>query len=99
MLDIGSFELLLILVLSLIILGPEQLKSIAKYSGKVMSKFRRMSDEFKKDIEANIDDDELKQSLKEIRGDLGNASAGFDDDYIKEGENGFVDEYMRRSKK
>lgn len=98
MFDIGSFELLLLLVLSLIILGPEQLKSVAKYVGKTISKIRSFSDDVKKDIDEGMGED-LKESINEIRGEIDDASVGFKDDFVDEDESAFVKDYLKKHKK
>ncbi|OGQ82019.1 MAG: hypothetical protein A3F90_20385 [Deltaproteobacteria bacterium RIFCSPLOWO2_12_FULL_60_19] len=57
MFGIGMPELLLILALALIVLGPRKLPEIARALGKGMAEFRRATDELK---------DELKQVESEI---------------------------------
>ena len=63
MFDVGSFELLLILILALIILGPEQLKSVAKYLGSAKQKITKFITDVKEDIAEEIDDEDLKKML------------------------------------
>jgi TatA/E family protein of Tat protein translocase len=47
MFGIGMPELLLILVLALIVLGPKKLPELARALGKGMAEFRRATDELK----------------------------------------------------
>jgi len=47
MFGIGMPELLLILALALIVLGPKKLPELARALGKGMAEFRRASDELK----------------------------------------------------
>ncbi|UCD83637.1 MAG: twin-arginine translocase subunit TatB [Deltaproteobacteria bacterium] len=54
MFNIGMSELLLILAIALIILGPKKLPDIAKALGKSLGEFRRASDEIKETIEADL---------------------------------------------
>jgi TatA/E family protein of Tat protein translocase len=59
MFGIGMPELLLILGLALIILGPKKLPELAKALGKGMAEFRRATDELKdefRQIERDVDD-------------------------------------------
>jgi len=63
MFGIGMPELLLILALALIVLGPKKLPELARALGKGMAEFRRATDELK---------DELRQMEHEIE----DASAG-----------------------
>jgi Tat protein translocase TatB subunit len=57
MFGIGMPELLLILALALIVLGPKKLPELARALGKGMAEFRRTTDELK---------DELRQMEHEI---------------------------------
>ena len=58
MFNIGMPELLLILAIALIILGPKKLPDIAKALGRSLSEFRRASDEIKETIEADLNSEE-----------------------------------------
>ena len=57
MFGIGMPELLLILGLALIVLGPKKLPELAKARGKGRAEFRRATDEFK---------DEFRQMEREV---------------------------------
>lgn len=57
MFGIGMPELLLILVLALIVLGPKKLPELARALGKGMAEFRRATDDLK---------DEFRQMEHEI---------------------------------
>lgn len=51
MFGIGGTELLVILVVALIVLGPKSVPQIARTLGKAMSEFRKVSTEFPADTE------------------------------------------------
>lgn len=51
MFGIGGQELLLILVLALILLGPSKLPDLMKTLGKAMGEFQRASNDFQKEIQ------------------------------------------------
>jgi sec-independent protein translocase protein TatA len=53
---IGMPELLVILVVALIVLGPKRLPEIARSLGKGMAEFRRASNEFSRTISASIEE-------------------------------------------
>jgi Tat protein translocase TatB subunit len=81
MFGIGTWELVVILVLALIILGPAKLPQVAKSIGKSLASLRKSADEVKReidlegltseitDISADADVAELKQMV-DIRGDV-----------------------------
>jgi sec-independent protein translocase protein TatA len=53
---IGMPELLVILVVALIVLGPKRLPEIARSLGKGMAEFRRASTEFQRTLSASIEE-------------------------------------------
>lgn len=63
MFNIGLPELLLILIVALIVLGPKRLPEIAKALGKGLAEFKRATEEVKKQIEEEVSslEDEVKQ--------------------------------------
>ncbi|MBW1809477.1 MAG: twin-arginine translocase TatA/TatE family subunit [Deltaproteobacteria bacterium] len=89
MFGIGTWELIVILVLGLIILGPSKFPEVAKSLGKGLANLRRSVDEVKEDIdldslkseiEEEVGLDELKRSL-DVRGDVRRAISELDDPY------------------
>ena len=68
MFGIGMPELLLILALALIVLGPKKLPELARALGKGMAEFRRATDELKdefRQMENTVDDSSLQATTKE----------------------------------
>jgi sec-independent protein translocase protein TatB len=68
MFGIGMPELLLILVVALIVVGPKKLPNLAKSLGKGLSEFRRATDEIKSSItetDTYKDITEIKSSIKD----------------------------------
>jgi Tat protein translocase TatB subunit len=68
MFGIGMPELLLILALALIVLGPKKLPELARALGKGMAEFRRATDELKdefRQMEHEIDDSSPQASVKD----------------------------------
>lgn len=78
MFGIGMPEMLLILALALIVLGPKKLPEIARALGKGIAEFRRATDELKEDFhrveqeieesssEAGLHDDPLLDKDKKV---------------------------------
>ncbi len=70
MFGIGSTELMVILVVALVVLGPKSLPGIAKTLGKVMGEFRRVSTEFQRTMNAEVAQDEHEKLKKEAEEEL-----------------------------
>jgi Tat protein translocase TatB subunit len=66
---IGMPELIVILVVALVVLGPKRLPEMARTLGKALSEFRRQSseimDEFQ--VQAMLDDDERRAAPAKAR--------------------------------
>jgi TatA/E family protein of Tat protein translocase len=54
MLDIGFQELAVVMVLALLIFGPDKLPELGRRLGRAMREFRRASDEFRSTVEQNL---------------------------------------------
>jgi len=53
---VGMPELLVILVVALIVLGPKRLPEIARSLGKGMAEFRKASSEFQRTLSASLEE-------------------------------------------
>ncbi len=94
MFGIGSTELLVILVVALVVLGPKSLPGIAKTLGKVMGEFRRVSTDLQRTMNAEIaqeeHDERKKQAEKELFGS--NDSKDIPKDYTPDASTAKKDE-------
>lgn len=54
--NIGGSELLVIFLVALIALGPEKLPKVARQAGQFMAQMRKLSDGFRTEIKAAMDD-------------------------------------------
>jgi sec-independent protein translocase protein TatB len=71
MFDIGFWELGIIGLVALVVIGPERLPKVARVVGKWVGGGRRMINALKEDIEKEIEIEELKQMVqKETRGNV-----------------------------
>lgn len=62
MFGIGSTELLVILVVALIVLGPKSLASVSRSIGKAMGEFRRVSTEFQRTINLEAAEQDAREA-------------------------------------
>ena len=65
MFDIGFSELLVVFVVGLLILGPERLPHAAKTAGLWVRKIRRSINSVQREINAQLDHEELQQKITE----------------------------------
>ena len=63
MFNIGSFEVLLICVIALLVLGPERLPGAIRTAGLWIGRFRRSFYKVKSEIERELNADEVRQRL------------------------------------
>jgi len=64
MFDIGFFELILIAVIGLVVLGPERLPQAARALGRWVGKAKKLSQQFSNELERQIELEEIKASLR-----------------------------------
>jgi sec-independent protein translocase protein TatB len=63
MFDIGFWEILLILVLALVVIGPERLPGAARKAGYWVGKARRYIEGVRSEVESELDVNEFKRLL------------------------------------
>ncbi len=78
MFGLGMQEILIILVVALLVIGPRRLPEMAKSLGKGFAEFKRASDELKETFTADIDLDREEDDEKDNRG------ASSEDIYLKQ---------------
>jgi sec-independent protein translocase protein TatB len=64
MFDIGFSELLLIGVIALLVIGPERLPKVARTAGMWVGRARRFVNSVRRDIEQEINAEEIKKNLE-----------------------------------
>ena len=67
MFGIGMPELLLLLAIALIVVGPKKLPELAKALGRGIAEFKKATNELKESLETNTEFSELKQSFDDIQ--------------------------------
>jgi sec-independent protein translocase protein TatB len=63
MFDVGFWEILLILILALVVIGPERLPSAARKAGYFVGKARRYIEGVRSEVESELDVNEFKRML------------------------------------
>ena len=80
MFDIGFWELCLIGLVSLIVIGPEKLPKVARIAGFWVGKGRHMVASVKEEIKEELKEEELRQLLKEQQDKIDSMTKGLDFD-------------------
>lgn len=70
MFGIGMPELILILAVALIVIGPKKLPDLAKSLGRAMNEFRKATREIKDSLDVNDDLSEVRKSFDELKSDM-----------------------------
>lgn len=63
MFDFGFWEIILILMVALVVVGPERLPGLARTAGLWIGKAKRMVSDVKAEIDQELAADELKKAL------------------------------------
>ncbi|MDR2574056.1 MAG: twin-arginine translocase TatA/TatE family subunit [Desulfovibrio sp.] len=79
MFGIGSMELVVILLVALIVLGPKNLAGITRTVGKAMGEFRRISTDFQRTLNAEAAQEEKTVESERKKGQAASSPSGRDD--------------------
>ena len=71
MFGVGTSELIIILLIALLILGPKEIPKVARTLGRGMREIQRAKDELKKNIEFEDETvSEIKSEISELKEDV-----------------------------
>lgn len=70
MFGLGMPEILMILAIALIVIGPKKLPDLAKTLGRAMGEFKRSAQDFKRSIDAETTIQEFKKDIEIPKVDL-----------------------------
>ena len=76
MLNVGPLELLVVLAVALIVVGPERLPELARSVGRALRQLRQVQDEVRDMVTSGVDD-EMRQAANEFKtatGDIARSS-------------------------
>ncbi|HFC30557.1 MAG TPA: twin-arginine translocase subunit TatB, partial [Oceanospirillales bacterium] len=65
MFDIGFSELFMILVIALVVIGPERLPGVARKIGRYVRKAKETFENVKREVESELETEELNRRLAE----------------------------------
>ncbi|OQY07166.1 MAG: hypothetical protein B6I22_03680 [Desulfobacteraceae bacterium 4572_123] len=85
MFGIGMPEMILILAVALIVIGPKKLPDLAKSLGRAMGEFKRATSDFKETMAVNSEIRDVKETIDDIGDDL-KESMNFDNETSVEAE-------------
>ena len=77
MLNVGPLELLVVLAVALIVVGPERLPDLARSVGRVLRQFREVQDEVRNMVSSGVDDD-MRDAAAEFRKVTGSVARATD---------------------
>ncbi|WP_457559939.1 Sec-independent protein translocase protein TatB [Caminibacter sp.] len=70
MLDIGSTEFLFIIIIAIIVLGPDKLPEALKTTGRFIGKVKRMWRDATADIRRELELEEMKEEMQKYKEEL-----------------------------
>ena len=70
MFGIGMPEMLLILAIALVVIGPKKLPDLAKSMGRAMREFKKATNEFKETMQIDNELSEVKKAFDDINEDV-----------------------------
>lgn len=90
--SIGMTELIVIMVVALVVIGPKRLPELARTLGKALGDFKRATSDFQNsfsmedDYDLDVLDEETKEKDKKADGEDSSEEDADDEDHAEEGE-------------
>lgn len=79
MFGIGMPEMIVILAVALIVLGPKKLPEIARSLGKAMREFKKATNDLKSAINLDTDLKDIRDTIDDVKGDVRNMAESYID--------------------
>lgn len=67
MFNVGGAEILVLLVIALMVLGPERLPQVGRQIGRALADFRRATSGVRREFEESMSLDELRREVDDLR--------------------------------
>ena len=67
MFDIGFSEILVIMIVALVVIGPERLPKVARSMGQWWGRIRRYLNKIKQDVNSSIELEELRETQRKFQ--------------------------------
>jgi len=99
MFGIGMPEMIMILAIALIVIGPKKLPDLAKSLGRAMREFKRATSEFKETLAVDNDLTDVKKAFDDINTDIKDAvdiTSPFKENQIDSGDDSDIQTGERR---
>jgi sec-independent protein translocase protein TatB len=80
MFGIGMPELILILAVALIVIGPKKLPDLARSLGRALGEFKKATRELKESIDIDHDMGDLKKAFQDVNKDLKETAYSYETD-------------------
>jgi sec-independent protein translocase protein TatB len=78
MFDFSFSELLLVMVVGLVVLGPDELPKVVRYVRNIIRQVKSASANIQQQVTELLDDEDLQRATKFIKGDDGKFYAAYD---------------------
>lgn len=70
MFDFGFWELVLVMIVALLVVGPKRLPELASRAGATMARARRLAQQFRDNLNQELHTEELRKVLREQQGEI-----------------------------
>lgn len=70
MFGIGMPEMIVILAVALIVIGPKKLPDLAKSLGRALNEFKKTASDFKETVELDDELKDVKQTFTDVKGSV-----------------------------
>ncbi len=70
MFDFGFWELLLVMLVALVVVGPQRLPKLAAQIGEWIGRMRRLVNQFKHNVQQELQTEELREAMRQQQNEI-----------------------------